>query len=197
MGGQEKTHLNLNGTFPGTRTQANFLILFLFFRLIWRCIWDSYFSVSRLQPWASVLWIRGLLATANSGDPLISLWVPSEDDTWYVLTPWLYLIWVPVNWGMRVCLAKERWNRLKTISSSLGTFLGSSQTPPEIADADSLALGTHLLWPSFSWHLIVTSQISKVAWQCNSPPLGFFTLAYLHSNFKLSERAQMVLRLSI
>lgn len=58
MGGQEKRHLNLNGTFPGTRTQANFLILFLFFRLIWRCVWDSYFSVSRLQPWASVLWIR-------------------------------------------------------------------------------------------------------------------------------------------
>ena len=92
---------------------------------------------------------NGFLASAYRGD-LLSLWKPSQDAREYVLDPWLYLIWGPVNGGIKVCIARERQNRLKTISSSLGTsFGGFLQTPPEIADADSLALGTHFIMAKF------------------------------------------------
>lgn len=48
LGKQERDHLRLNGAFPGARTQASCLILFLLLCLIPRCGWDSWFPVSRL-----------------------------------------------------------------------------------------------------------------------------------------------------
>lgn len=158
LGKQERDHLSLNGTFPGARTQASCLILFLLFCLIPRCGWDSCFPVSRLQPRASVLWVRA--------------WAPSL----CIARQFSHFIVRTFIGGSRVHVSsvtvsdlgtselrykglhcEERQNSSKTILSLLETFLGSLQCPPEIAGADSLPCGGTFIVAKILCHLIERS----------------------------------------